>query len=428
MKMNSWLITGILLFSILLLGACSSLIPQTGVSQVNAAATQRALIDQAVQATATTGALQTQVSELQTQVVGPPADETADPAATAATAPPADTAVAPTATVVLPTATAVPPTATPTLVPTATAIPPTATPAVRCNVVAFVGDVTISDGTVMTPGRAFTKTWRVRNVGSCTWTPSYDLIFIAGDSLGAPAVVDMPGHVAPGETVDLSVNMTAPASPGRYRGFWQLRDASGALFGLGSGDASLYVDIQVQVARVDGPLDFAALYCSAEWSSGAGPLPCPGSTNDSRGYVRRINNPTLESGYIDDEPVLLTHPQMVNDGLIRGVYPPMRVENGMSFVSIIGCAHRADRCDVLFQLEYQLGNGPIQTLATWHEIYDEQFRLVEHDLSGLQGYDVRFILTARANGSPADDRAQWLAPRIVSPGLQNIIEDAPRSR
>jgi hypothetical protein len=84
----------------------------------------------------------------------------------------------------------------------------------------------------------------------------------------------------------------------------------------------------------------------------------------------------------------------------------------MRFSAVIGCAYKADNCDVIFQLDYQIEDGSIQTLAKWHEVYDEQFRLVTVDLSHLAGKDVNFILTVKANGSSSQDRALWLAPHI----------------
>src|SRR5690606_20899388 len=152
------------------------------------------------------------------------------------------------------------------------------------------------------------------------------------------------------------------------------------------------------------PLDLAASFCNAEWTTGAGRLPCQGSPGDARGYVRRIDAPVLESGYQDDEPALLTHPQMINDGIIRGKYPAMRIENGWRFVSIIGCAYQANGCDVRFQLDYQVAGGSIQNLASWHEVYEGSFRRVEVDLSPLAGQDVNLILTVHANGSSHQDQ------------------------
>lgn len=378
------------LFLVLVLGllsACTGFVPETGQNDQAIQATQQAFINQAVQSTATISAMQTQIAQLQTQ------------AAVTPTNPPP------------PTATQVPP--TPTLVPTATPVPPTATPSIPCNQADFIADVTVPDGSIATPGMYFSKTWRLRNSGSCTWTSGYDLVFSSGDSLGGPYEQALPGSVAPGQVVDLTVNLTAPGRDGSFRGYWRLRDASGTLFGIGRSGGSFYVDISVRTPQSNNPYDFVGSYCSAEWTTGAGRIPCQGAVDDSRGFVRRIDRPTLESGYVDDEPVLQTHPQMITDGVIRGKYPAFKVENGHYFVAVIGCANKVDACDVKFQLDYQIGNNPIQTLASWNEVYDEQFRIVEVDLSGLRGNNVNLILTVFANGSSNQDYAQWLAPRVV---------------
>lgn len=402
---------------ILITSACSIGGPQSTVpDQQGAAQTQQAAINLAVQGTATTSALQTQISSLETQV----AQLTASSGQTVVvvTATPEPAALTPTATEIPPTAAY---TATSTATPqppTATAVPPTATftatnTPIPCNLAKFEGDITVSDGTTFLPGTGFTKTWRLRNTGSCTWTTAYDLVFVSGDQMGAPSVVDLPGNVLPGQVIDLSVSMTAPNSPGSYRGNWKLRDSSGNLFGVGKAGVSFYVDIKVSSPSASIPYDMASLYCTAEWSAGDTRLPCPGTDNDSRGFVMRIDKPTLESGYVDDEPVLLTHPQMITDGVIRGKFPAIRVENGYHFNSTIGCAYRAEKCDVKFRLDYQIGSDSIQTLGTWHEVYEGKFRLIDVDLSSLAGKDVKFILTILSNGSPADDRAQWLKPQIV---------------
>jgi len=103
------------------------------------------------------------------------------------------------------------------------------TPGVACDKAAFVSE-TIPDGTDFAPSIAFTKTWRVRNTGTCTWNTSYAIVFDHGDALSAPAAVAFPGVVAPGQEVDLSLNMVAPAAPGTYESFWKFRNASGVIF------------------------------------------------------------------------------------------------------------------------------------------------------------------------------------------------------
>lgn len=111
---------------------------------------------------------------------------------------------------------------------------------------AFVDDVTIRDNTELDPGESFVKTWGLKNVGTCTWTPSYSLIFIGGSRMGAPARVPVPTHVVPQNTVDLALDMTAPSAPGDYQGYWKLINANGDYFGVGpAGDQSFWVKIIV---------------------------------------------------------------------------------------------------------------------------------------------------------------------------------------
>jgi len=148
-----------------------------------------------------------------------------------------------------PTSTPVPPTAVPptnTLLPTNTPLP-TATTVSYCDWVSFVKDVTIPDGTVLSPGEIFTKTWRLKNRGTCTWTPDYMLVFTSGEAMGGTTAVRLPGYVAPGQTVDVSVTLTAPDEMGKKVGYWMLRNPSGALFGYGEkANQAFYVEIKVK--------------------------------------------------------------------------------------------------------------------------------------------------------------------------------------
>ncbi len=130
------------------------------------------------------------------------------------------------------------PTQSPVVLPSLTLAPgqPAATStSIPCNSVQFVDDVSIPDGTNLQSGAAFTKTWRLKNTGSCTWTSGYQLVFDHGDAMGGPAAQALSGSTAPDQTVDISVNLTAPAAAGTYKGFWKLRDQAGSVFGLSSG-------------------------------------------------------------------------------------------------------------------------------------------------------------------------------------------------
>jgi hypothetical protein len=132
------------------------------------------------------------------------------------------------------------PTNTPVFTATNTPIP--------CNLASFVTDVTYPDNTHIAPNQAFVKTWRIRNVGSCSWNSSYLLIFDHGDGLGVSsgyAQLLTTSVVNPGQMVDLSVNMTAPAAAGTYTGYWRMRDPGGVLFGITPTGGTFLVKVKV---------------------------------------------------------------------------------------------------------------------------------------------------------------------------------------
>lgn len=155
---------------------------------------------------------------------------------------------APTQTPPPPTATVAPVTNTAAPTPTAS---PTVAPVTYCDWMAFLKDVTIPDGTTLRPGETFVKTWRIKNRGTCAWSPDYTLVFNGGDQLGGTTSVRLPGYVSPGQYIDVSITFTAPTAEGSYRGYWILRNASGALFGGGDkANAPIYVDIRVKKQAV----------------------------------------------------------------------------------------------------------------------------------------------------------------------------------
>ncbi|MGQ0604658.1 MAG: NBR1-Ig-like domain-containing protein [Anaerolineales bacterium] len=136
--------------------------------------------------------------------------------------------------------------------PTQAQATPTATPASSAgasgectNVAAFFEDITVPDGTAFKQGAKFTKTWRVRNEGTCTWQ-GYGLVFIGGEQMSAPPVTFIPTTVPPREIVDVSVELVAPMRGGPYTGNWQFQDAAGNNFGVGKGKlGTLYAVIAV---------------------------------------------------------------------------------------------------------------------------------------------------------------------------------------
>ena len=299
---------------------------------------------------------------------------------------------------------------------TFTTVPPVQ-PVSRCDAAAFVSDVTYPDGANVSLGSTFTKTWRIQNVGTCTWTTAYALVFVSGERFGAPAAVSLPGNVAPGQSIDLSLNLTAPNNNGRFRGDWKLRNASGALFGVGSSASSnFYVDVSVTGYTVLA-YDFVANYCEAAWENDSQGLPCPGVEGDAKGFVQVLNSPRMENGNMLGK-ALLTYPQKSNTGWISGRYPRIDIQSGDRFQALINCMHEANDCDATFRLSYQIGNGEIRTLGQWREVYEGQFYTVNIDLSSLRGQSVKFILTVFTNGNSHEDFALWMSPRITRQSSQ----------
>lgn len=111
----------------------------------------------------------------------------------------------------------------------------------------FVQDLTVPDNTVFPPGAQFEAAWRLRNNGTCPWTTDYAVAFIGGDAMGITSTVPLENAVAPGQTEDVSITLTAPAEPGTYRSNWQLADAAGTAFGIdGAIEDAFWVQIVVE--------------------------------------------------------------------------------------------------------------------------------------------------------------------------------------
>jgi len=288
--------------------------------------------------------------------------------------------------------------------------------AATCDWAQFVTDVTVPDGTTYAPGTTFVKTWRLKNIGTCTWTTSYALVFYSGQQMGAPAAVNFPHNVVPGGTVDLSVTMTAPSSAGHYFSYWKLRNASSRIFGIGyTANKAFWAEIFVGSSAGTG-YDFTANAASATWRSGAGALSYPGTDGDSRGFSLQKDKPKFESGTELGNPGLLVAPQNIYNGYIQGTYPAFRVNNGDRFQATIGCEYGATNCYVSYRLDYQIGNGPIKAFWSFREKYEGRTYNVNLNLNSLAGHDVKFILFVSAYGSATGDRALWGNPVISRVG------------
>ncbi len=116
---------------------------------------------------------------------------------------------------------------------------------------AFVSDVTIPDNTELGPKVPFTKSWRLKNTGSCLWNSRYLVAYLSGT-----AMTQQPAYwflrddqtVAPGQTVDVSIGMTSPVQSGKYGSWWGLKNEAGELMPIqgGARGNSFYVKIVVK--------------------------------------------------------------------------------------------------------------------------------------------------------------------------------------
>lgn len=144
-----------------------------------------------------------------------------------------------------PTPTDSPPTATVTPFPTPTPKPGEVVEE-GCNVAEYIADVTIPDKTIIDADTKFTKTWRLLNDGTCTWTDDYKLVFHSGTLMNGDKktnAIILP--VEPGKLIDISIELRAPKDAGTYKGYWILSDQYGNQFGLGPASKPFYVEIVV---------------------------------------------------------------------------------------------------------------------------------------------------------------------------------------
>jgi hypothetical protein len=254
--------------------------------------------------------------------------------------------------------------------------------------------------------------------------------------MDAPDGVFLPANVPPGQSIDISVNMVAPAVPGTYQGFWKLQSPDGQIFGFGGlADKTIWVKIRAIAPAVDTPTstvtvpppatisagtptmnvtyDFVDRACAAQWEGNDGILPCPGLDVDVHGFVVPLARARLEDGTDAPLPALLTVPQFSGSGYIQGAYPAYQVQIGDHLQTTVSCEDNATSCSVLFRISYQDSSGAIVDLWTFGEFYDGKYFNLDLDLAPLAGRQVSFILKVSSLGSPVEDRALWVAPRIV---------------
>lgn len=287
------------------------------------------------------------------------------------------------------------------------------TPGDDCLRASFVRDVTIPDGSTLLANSPFTKTWELKNEGFCTWDSRFVVVFAGkGSAMNGPAStpITTDRQVKPGETVEVSVPLRAPGEPGDYEGYWMLRSDTNQTFGTGpNGAAPFFLKISVS----DHYYSFAEHTCSAQWSSGAGNLPCPGKEGDSQGYVLPLENPTLEDNREREGKGFLMMPQPVGGGMIVGKFPAVVVPDESDFRAVISCAPGASGCYVRFRVTYRIDNGEEQVLGEWNEGYEGGVTNAIKDLDAVEGRSTAFSFYVYVSGAPDQSRAIWFDAKIT---------------
>src|SRR5262249_14198062 len=146
----------------------------------------------------------------------------------------------------------------------------------------------IPDGTQMTPGQSFTKTWTIRNSGTTTWNSGYKLSWVSGEIGRASCREIVRGTVSPGSNYKFSSPMTATTSSGTDRDEWRCVSACGSTIPV-SGSQTIWV-----ITRVSGGCD-GALFVSELIPDGT--QMTPGQSFTKTWTIRNSGTTTWNSGY-----------------------------------------------------------------------------------------------------------------------------------
>ena len=157
------------------------------------------------------------------------------------------------------------------------------------NRAALISESMMPSGPTYQPGMNIVKTWRLKNIGTCTWQTGYTLVFVGGDQMNATTPATLTGVVPPNGTVDLSVQITAPDQSGVYSGNWMLRSISGEIFGLGD---MINQPLVIQISVSGSP----SLYPTTEFRTGQAE------------ELKQLGSPTWYDSFWND-----TNWYMVND-------------------------------------------------------------------------------------------------------------------
>jgi hypothetical protein len=200
--------------------------------------------------------------------------------------------------------------------------------------------------------------------------------------MGGPVSVPLPTDVAPGKTIDLRINLVAPAAIGTYRGNWMLSNATGALFGIGeNGDKPFWVQIVVGPEGEGGPLSWRGEYFGNRTLSGTPDLVrfdplidfnwkdnSPASVLDADNFsVRWTTKTEFEAGtyrfsvLVDDGARLYVDDRLVLDSWIDGTVRELTAD-----VALVKGSHN-------LRLEYYEHRNNARIRLAWEKVSSPSF-------------------------------------------------------
>lgn len=294
----------------------------------------------------------------------------------------------------------------------------------QCYAAELVRDVTIPNGQILRPGTTFTKIWRVKNAGTCTWWASTYMTPLASSDWQVSSSVSGK-KIFPGDTFDFAVTLTLPNANGEYIGAFGLQVDSKTTLGEGKSGG---FKVRVIASNADGVLwDFTnpKTVCEAAWrttTKKTNNLGCPGKITSDTGFVvvlpRNVGG-TLYPAKMEDgsvfSHVLWTNPPEDAGNDIYATYPGMLIQPGDRLRATVGCITDHPKCDVAFELYYQfIGGNKVPMVSVAHkEVYDGVIHTLFDDSISSGGFNfagqyVAFTIRVTALNNSSANAAGWV--------------------
>ncbi len=270
----------------------------------------------------------------------------------------------------------------------------------------YVSDITVPDGMTITPHTIFTKTWYVRNSGTCMWNSNYKIVYHSGDDVGRAKSFPLlrPGnYIRPGESTVVTVELLAPSEIGSsYSTSWALESDNGIRFGSGPAK-NVYLSSNF---RVDSSFilsqNFGSIICSDDF----GYFTCGiNNSNSDRGSVYYDETPMTEAGRYLGSPGIAVIPPKGENTTVRFEFGPLRFPRGSWFYTNFSCRPETPTCDVqvrLYARETGYGERLVQEIREWNDGFMGEWEFKLDDIEVFD-QDFTYIIEVQANGGVESD-------------------------